>query len=77
MDEMIRYVFRNMKETDMTLKMMRKILARQSKINSAVNLSITAFAVCLIILERKRAEQDKRIEALEKKMKERKTAEGA
>lgn len=77
MDEMVRYVFRNMKETEISIKMLKQALARQSKINSAVNLSLLAFMVYLIVQEKRRRAQDEKIEMLEKKMEGRKGTEGA
>lgn len=63
-DDIDRYIFKNLKELELSIK------AMQSKLTSMASLSWITSAIFLILLNLNRAEQNKKISELEKKIKE-------
>ena len=64
MYKIIPYIFENLKELELSIK------AMQSKLTSMASLSWITSAIFLILLNLNRAEQNKKISELEKKIKE-------
>lgn len=76
MDEMIAYIFNTMGATKKEFHDIWKHLNRQRGFNTRITLIAAACAAGLYIVERRRREQSKKIDALAKEIEELKVAKG-
>lgn len=77
MDEMVRYIFRNLTLSEKAVKNIKKTLRLQAKTNSLLTIFVMTTIIYMIVSETRRAEQDYKIKTLNKEFAELRRTEGA
>lgn len=76
MDEMIRYIFGNLRASSNALKFVGKTLQRQERINRSIAVFSLAVTAYVIVAEIRNQEQHDKIERLSNELEELKRVEG-
>lgn len=76
MDEMVRYIFGNMKGYEVSIKNIRKTLRAQARTNMWLGIFALTTTACLIAAEVKRIELEEKVAALNGRIEELKCVEG-
>ncbi len=76
MDEMIRYIFGSLRDSETTLHVISKSLKKQNSFNRSVTLFSMSVCVYLIVQELEIRNMHRELKALQKEIKELKNTEG-
>lgn len=76
MDEMVRYIFGNMKSYEVSMKNVKRTLRAQARTNAWLGIFALTTTACLIVAEVKRIELEEKVMALNEKIEELKGVEG-
>ncbi len=68
MNEMICYIFSNLKSSEYALKSIRKVLASQTRFNKAVTIFTVAAAINIVVLETQLKRQNQKMKKMAKKI---------